>query len=126
MPKVQEILRLLSNDIWTINLHQQSGECETPSSGSPGPGKVLLFSGGLDSLAAAVEYLKRKSALGTYQSYHQESADHDSAELAEGYADRFRSKSCTPFFLCFLKRYRNIHTQTPKTAKELALPYFSP
>ncbi len=56
MPKVQEILRLLSNDIWTINLHQQSGECETPSSGSPGPGKVLLFSGGLDSLAAAVEF----------------------------------------------------------------------
>jgi len=63
MPKVQEILRLLSNDLWAINLYQQSGERETSESKTPGPGKVLLFSGGLDSLAAAVEFSKEKPPL---------------------------------------------------------------
>jgi 7-cyano-7-deazaguanine synthase in queuosine biosynthesis len=56
MPTVGEILRLLSNDLWEITLYQQKGVLEHPASKKLGPGKVLLFSGGLDSLAAAVEY----------------------------------------------------------------------
>jgi 7-cyano-7-deazaguanine synthase in queuosine biosynthesis len=56
METVEETLRLLSNDSWHINLIQQSGQLEKPLRISKKPGRVLLFSGGLDSLAAAIEF----------------------------------------------------------------------
>ena len=56
IPVVEDILRRLSNDTWHINLIQASGALYTPSTAKISPGKVLLFSGGLDSLAAAVEF----------------------------------------------------------------------
>ncbi|MHB1191951.1 MAG: hypothetical protein ACYC6F_02805 [Longimicrobiales bacterium] len=48
------VLRELSNDSWRITLPQRSGEPEAPSNWPSANGKILLFSGGLDSLAAAV------------------------------------------------------------------------
>jgi 7-cyano-7-deazaguanine synthase in queuosine biosynthesis len=54
--KVEEILRTLSNDNWTLNLKQENGMCEPAQPQKLGAGKVLLFSGGLDSLAAALEF----------------------------------------------------------------------
>jgi len=56
MKMVEDALRFLSNDSWHINLTQQSGQFEKPLRISKKPGKVLLFSGGLDSLAAAIEF----------------------------------------------------------------------
>ena len=53
---IEHILRLLSNDTWRIKFRQANGqpEPEAPVKDSPG-GSTLLFSGGLDSLAAAIE-----------------------------------------------------------------------
>jgi 7-cyano-7-deazaguanine synthase in queuosine biosynthesis len=56
MPIVERTLRLLSNDTWVITLYQSDGPIYKIQSSKPSPGKVLLFSGGLDSLAAAVEF----------------------------------------------------------------------
>lgn len=43
-------------DTWKIGLTQSPGALYTAPSSNAVPGKVLLFSGGLDSLAAAVEF----------------------------------------------------------------------
>jgi 7-cyano-7-deazaguanine synthase in queuosine biosynthesis len=56
VPDIEEILRLLSQDGWTIILRQASGPAEASPDIRPAAGTTLLFSGGLDSLAAAVEY----------------------------------------------------------------------
>jgi 7-cyano-7-deazaguanine synthase in queuosine biosynthesis len=56
IPIVENTLRLLSNDTWKIGLTQSPGALYTAPSSNAVPGKVLLFSGGLDSLAAAVEF----------------------------------------------------------------------
>jgi hypothetical protein len=61
--KVEEILRLLSNDLWTIHLSQANGTIEPSQPTQLGPGKVLLFSGGLDSLAAAIEFSGEQPSL---------------------------------------------------------------
>src|ERR1039458_4008859 len=61
--KVEEILRTLSNDNWTLNLRQENGTCEPAHPKKLGAGKVLLFSGGLDSLAAALEFSSEKTPL---------------------------------------------------------------
>jgi 7-cyano-7-deazaguanine synthase in queuosine biosynthesis len=53
---VEEILRLLSQDGWTIILRQAAGAGEAAAAPRPPAGTTLLFSGGLDSLAAAVEF----------------------------------------------------------------------
>lgn len=57
---IEEILYLLSNDIWEIELRQEQGvPVLGDSSARTGSGsRTLLFSGGLDSLAAAVEFGK--------------------------------------------------------------------
>lgn len=52
---LEELLRTLSNDGWHITFRQESGEPETGSVAEPTSGATLLFSGGLDSLAAAIE-----------------------------------------------------------------------
>lgn len=53
---IEDILRLLSNDYWRIEFRQHDGATEPPSDGRRQEGQVLLFSGGLDSLAAAIEF----------------------------------------------------------------------
>lgn len=56
VPDIEEILRLLSQDGWTVTLRQAPGAAEGTPAVRPASGTTLLFSGGLDSLAAAVEY----------------------------------------------------------------------
>jgi 7-cyano-7-deazaguanine synthase in queuosine biosynthesis len=57
-------LFLLSHDAWTIRFTQKLGTPEIPRPDDSGvPGKVLLFSGGLDSLAAAVRYSESEEAV---------------------------------------------------------------
>jgi 7-cyano-7-deazaguanine synthase in queuosine biosynthesis len=56
VPAIERVLRLLANDYWKLILRQHVGPLETASSFEPTDGQTLLFSGGLDSLAAAVEF----------------------------------------------------------------------
>ena len=53
---IEDVLRILSNDYWHIELRQHDGATETFPEGKRQEGQVLLFSGGLDSLAAAIEF----------------------------------------------------------------------
>jgi len=53
---IENILRILSNDGWRVNLRQEPGAPEPPSDFARADGRTLLFSGGLDSLAAALEF----------------------------------------------------------------------
>jgi 7-cyano-7-deazaguanine synthase in queuosine biosynthesis len=55
-PKIEQILRVLSHDAWKIEFVQAAGDIEPQRDFAPTPGRVLLFSGGMDSLAAAIEY----------------------------------------------------------------------
>ena len=61
--KIEEILRNLSNDAWRINLRQVSGNPEKNIQDAEGGGRTLLFSGGLDSLAAAIEFGEKEKTL---------------------------------------------------------------
>lgn len=54
--QIEMILRILSNDAWRITLRQEPGEPETRTQPANENGLTLLFSGGLDSLAAAIEF----------------------------------------------------------------------
>lgn len=57
LEELQFALYRLSHDAWQIRFTQRPGIPESPRDWvSDEPGKVLLFSGGLDSLAAAVHY----------------------------------------------------------------------
>lgn len=57
LEELQFALYRLSHDAWQIRFTQRLGTPESPRDWtSNAPGKVLLFSGGLDSLAAAVHY----------------------------------------------------------------------
>lgn len=56
LPRFERVLRFLSNDGWSIELRQQDGNTESDKSWPSASGNTLLFSGGLDSLAAAVEF----------------------------------------------------------------------
>lgn len=51
------ILYLLSNDNWSLTFVAAQGQAEIPCEWPRSEGHTLLFSGGLDSLAAAVEQL---------------------------------------------------------------------
>ena len=53
---IEDALRFLSNDYWHIELRQHDGATEAFAEGQTQEGQVLLFSGGLDSLAAAIEF----------------------------------------------------------------------
>jgi 7-cyano-7-deazaguanine synthase in queuosine biosynthesis len=55
---IEYILRALSNDSWRIRLRQEDGSQESAFQIPACDGKTLLFSGGLDSLAAGFEYSK--------------------------------------------------------------------
>ena len=61
--QIEEILRNLSNDAWKINLRQESGDPEKNVPCAEGNGQTLLFSGGLDSLAAAIEFGRQEKTL---------------------------------------------------------------
>ncbi|MDE0084720.1 MAG: 7-cyano-7-deazaguanine synthase [Candidatus Poribacteria bacterium] len=54
--KIEEVLRHLSNDAWRIKFRQVPGAPEKDVKFTEGNGRTLLFSGGLDSLAAAIEF----------------------------------------------------------------------
>ena len=55
--RIENLLYLLSNDNWTIVFKQRGGISEPTKVWKSNGGKVLLFSGGLDSFSAAVEEL---------------------------------------------------------------------
>lgn len=57
VPMLETILRRLSNDSWEIVFNQLPGDPEAATQFGNRAGQVLLFSGGLDSLAAAVKLL---------------------------------------------------------------------
>jgi 7-cyano-7-deazaguanine synthase in queuosine biosynthesis len=58
--QIEQILRKLSSDSWTLQFRQEPGELEGPLNLKAVDGRTLLFSGGLDSLAAAIEFGSRK------------------------------------------------------------------
>src|SRR5438093_1223938 len=64
VPQLERILRHLSQDGWQIKLRQAPGTLEDKFALRRPAGQTLLFSGGLDSLAAAVELGKQRSTLG--------------------------------------------------------------
>lgn len=65
IPVVEKVLRLLSHDGWTLTLLPANGDCEEDDVPMPiAVGKTLLFSGGLDSLAAALEFSDQTTLLG--------------------------------------------------------------
>ena len=53
---LERVLRFLSNDGWRIEMRQFAGTVERARKWPASSGHTLLFSGGLDSLAAALEY----------------------------------------------------------------------
>ena len=61
--QIEEILRNLSHDTWIIKLRQVSGNPETDVQCGEQGGRTLLFSGGLDSLAAAIEFGNQEKTL---------------------------------------------------------------
>lgn len=56
VPIIEKILRVLSNDRWSVTFRQHPGDLEDTDFEDDRPGRTLLFSGGLDSLAAAVQF----------------------------------------------------------------------
>ncbi len=54
--QIEAVLRYLSNDRWRIFFRQEGGQPEEGFNTSAIDGQTLLFSGGLDSLAAALEF----------------------------------------------------------------------
>lgn len=63
IPTIQNVLRSLSNDWWNLTFYQVPGALSQSTSVPSEKGKVLLFSGGLDSLAAAVEFSNHTESL---------------------------------------------------------------
>lgn len=61
--EIENILRILSNDGWRINLRHMQGKPEAGQHVPVHNGRTLLFSGGLDSLAAAVELGRQEEKL---------------------------------------------------------------
>ena len=59
--KIEGVLRLLSNDSWRIEFREEQGQLSKLNVKGAAAGTVLLFSGGLDSLAAAVQFGKSES-----------------------------------------------------------------
>ena len=60
---LERILYKLSNDGWTFELQQAEGPLERWAEQPQNDGRTLLFSGGLDSFSAAVEYGEDNSSL---------------------------------------------------------------
>jgi 7-cyano-7-deazaguanine synthase in queuosine biosynthesis len=60
---IEKILRRLSNDAWKLEFRQEEGSAERNFKSPKEKGRTLLFSGGLDSLAAAIEFGKTPDSL---------------------------------------------------------------
>jgi 7-cyano-7-deazaguanine synthase in queuosine biosynthesis len=60
---IEKILYRLSNDAWKLEFRQGSGSPEGHFRTPKEKGRTLLFSGGLDSLAAAIEFGKSPGSL---------------------------------------------------------------
>ncbi len=60
---LEDLLRTLSNDAWRLVFRQDRGRPEDAVNVEPTSGSTLLFSGGLDSFAAAVELGLHASSL---------------------------------------------------------------
>ncbi|MEX2030710.1 MAG: 7-cyano-7-deazaguanine synthase [Anaerolineales bacterium] len=56
VPTIQRILYRLTHDMWTLELRPTGAAPPPPLHPAPTDGTTLLFSGGLDSLAAAIEF----------------------------------------------------------------------
>jgi 7-cyano-7-deazaguanine synthase in queuosine biosynthesis len=56
--RIADLLYLVSSDNWTISVSPKQGVQEQPISWPAPAGATLLFSGGLDSLAASIEFLE--------------------------------------------------------------------
>jgi 7-cyano-7-deazaguanine synthase in queuosine biosynthesis len=67
--EIQSTLRSLSNDVWQITLRQRPGKQESCNVPGSNGGKTILFSGGLDSLAAAIENGKVDAPLELVSNY---------------------------------------------------------
>ena len=67
----ERILYVLSHDNWTIEYARRSRRClRVPSLGCKQQGRTLLFSGGLDSLAAAVDLIEQFGSAQTQLASH--------------------------------------------------------
>jgi 7-cyano-7-deazaguanine synthase in queuosine biosynthesis len=54
--QIEDLLHTLSHDDWRIDFRQEKGSPENKTAIKGGVGSTLLFSGGLDSLAAAIQF----------------------------------------------------------------------
>jgi hypothetical protein len=68
--QLQRILYILSHDRWTIEFVRVPGEQEAMGEWPRSDGKTLLFSGGLDSLAGAVDLLDEMGIAGVQLASH--------------------------------------------------------
>jgi 7-cyano-7-deazaguanine synthase in queuosine biosynthesis len=57
--RLERILHILSNDNWTLTFTHKDGAAEAKMVWPTATGKTLLFSGGLDSLAGAIDLLDK-------------------------------------------------------------------
>ncbi len=78
---IEAVLRKLSDDGWTIELRSDGGAGERRRRMPKSRGRTLLFSGGLDSLAAAVEFSQLGQA-STCQPSHAQQCRNQRAEAA--------------------------------------------
>ena len=71
VPIVERTLRRLSDDTWKITLYQSEGGIYKVKPAGPCPGKVLLFSGGLDLLLRRSSFRVWRE-LSSSESLHQD------------------------------------------------------
>jgi 7-cyano-7-deazaguanine synthase in queuosine biosynthesis len=63
IPPIELVLRSLSNDGWRLGFRESRGDLEAERDVPNSQGRTLLFSGGLDSLAAAIEFSRDRQQL---------------------------------------------------------------
>jgi 7-cyano-7-deazaguanine synthase in queuosine biosynthesis len=61
--QLEDILRTLSHDDWRIEFRQEKANTKAEAKITSNEGSTLLFSGGLDSLAATIQYGREKQPL---------------------------------------------------------------
>jgi 7-cyano-7-deazaguanine synthase in queuosine biosynthesis len=83
-----DILYFLSNDNWTVRFVQRRGTAEGSIRWPEGTGKTLLFSGGLDSFAAAVDELSQGEPLLLTSHYTANLTTRNSQEALFGHLSR--------------------------------------
>ena len=82
--RLERVLRLLSQDSWTLTLAASADVPERDYDAPEQDGRSLLFSGGLDSLAAAVEFGTRPHSLQLVShTTHNSATSRTQAQLAD-------------------------------------------